>query len=132
MCPRFAPAALAASAILLSACSLEDSIRPYRIDVRQGNLVTPEMVARLEKGMSPDQVRFVLGTPLIVDPFHSNRWDYAYRFQPGRGEATAHRLTVFFRDGVLAEVEGDVEGAGAQAAEPVTRVIEIDSEDADN
>lgn len=113
---------------LLAACSVTDRLSPYRIDVRQGNLVTQEMVAVLKPGMTKDQVRFALGTPLVVDVFHADRWDYIYRFQPGRGELQSRRLTVFFDDGRLARLEGDVvaqgEEGGAPAAPP-SRVIDI-------
>ncbi|MCB1915743.1 MAG: outer membrane protein assembly factor BamE [Rhodocyclaceae bacterium] len=125
MRPMLLPVAALLTAFLIGGCSIADWLRPYRIDVRQGNHVTPEMVAQLKTGMSPEQVRFVLGTPLVVDPFHRNRWDYFYRFDPGRGEATERRLTVLFRDGVLAEMQGDVEPAPADRIEPPTRVIEI-------
>lgn len=110
--------------LVLAACtSLPDvtsAITPYRIDIRQGNLVTQDMVAQLKPGMTKDQVRFVLGTPLVTDVFHADRWDYVYRFKPGRGEAQQRRLTVFFDDGKLARVAGDVV-AGAEgdvAAQP--------------
>lgn len=125
-------------ALLLCACSglpnLTSAITPYRMDVRQGNMVTQEMVAQLKPGMTKDQVRFALGTPLVSDVFHADRWDYVYRFKPGRGEAQQRRLTVFFEDGRLARVAGDVvaaeEGESAAAvAEPTVagrnRVIEI-------
>ncbi|MCB1956532.1 MAG: outer membrane protein assembly factor BamE [Rhodocyclaceae bacterium] len=124
--PKLSAACLAA-VVLLGGCSTGDLLSPYRIDVRQGNDVTPEMVAQLKPGMSPDQVRFVLGTPLIVDPFHQDRWDYFYRNQPGRGEPSQKRLTVFFQKGVLAEFRGDIEAAPADRVQPPTRVIEIDA-----
>ncbi len=104
---------------LLAACG---SLRlsPYRIDVRQGNMVTQDMAAKLKPGMTKDQVRFVLGTPLITDIFHADRWDYVYRFQPGWGEVQERKFTVYFADGRLARVAGDVapagEGAAAEAA----------------
>jgi outer membrane protein assembly factor BamE len=105
-------------------------ISPYKIDVRQGNYVTQEMVAQLKPGMTKDQVRFVLGTPLLTDMFHAERWDYVYRFKPGRAEAQQRRLSVFFEDGKLARVAGDVTAAAASAAgEPAVaaraREIEI-------
>lgn len=107
------------AACLLAACG---SLRlsPYRIDVRQGNMVTQDMVDKLKPGMTKDQVRFVLGTPLITDIFHADRWDYVYRFQPGWGEVQERKFTVHFADGKLARVAGDVapagEGAAAEAA----------------
>ncbi len=119
------PVAVLASAVALGGCSIADWVSPYRIDVRQGNYVTPEMVAQLKTGMRPEQVRFVLGTPLIVDPFHRDRWDYVYRFKPGRGEVSERRLTVLFKDSVLAGLEGDIEAAPADQVKPPTRVIEI-------
>ncbi|MDD2990225.1 MAG: outer membrane protein assembly factor BamE [Zoogloea sp.] len=111
---------LLASALLiaaLSGCSsTSDFLRPYRIDVRQGNFVSQEMVAQLKPGMSRDQVRFVLGAPLLMDVFHSDRWDYVYRFQPGKGQVQERRLTVIFEDGKLLRLDGDVrsEEVGAQ------------------
>lgn len=122
---RILPAMLAAAALFLGGCALKDAVSPYRVDVRQGNFVTPEMVGRLKTGMSREQVRFVLGTPLVVDPFHADRWDYVYRFQPGRGKVEQRKLTVFFRDGVLAEMRGDIPAEDASASAPATRVIEI-------
>ncbi len=104
-------------------------LTPYRVDVRQGNYVDQGMVAQLRPGLSKDQVRFILGTPLVVDIFHGDRWDYVYRFQPGRGDAQQRRLVVFFEDGKLARVGGDVtaEDAATPAGEPkpAARVIEI-------
>ena len=106
--PRLLPVIAAAFAVALSACSGGFRLSPYRIDVRQGNVVTQEMVAKLRPGMTMDQVRFVLGTPLITDIFHADRWDYVYRFQPGLGEVVERKLTTFFADGKLVRVAGDV------------------------
>ena len=104
-------------------------LHPYRIDVRQGNMVTQEMAAQLKPGLTKDQVRFILGTPLLTDIFHADRWDYVYRLQTGAGEVQQRRLVVFFEDGKLVRVGGDIVGedaaaAGAQA-KPAGRVIEI-------
>ena len=110
-------AVLAALSAALSGCSattLSDFVKPYRIDVRQGNYVTQDMVAQLKPGMTREQVRFVLGTPLVADVFHSDRWDYIYRFQPGKGEPQERRLAVVFEDGQLARLEGDVRAEEAQ------------------
>lgn len=108
---------------LLAACStvsemkVTDYLTPFRIDVNQGNYVTQEMVAQLRPGQTKDQVRFILGSPLIVDAFHGgDRWDYLYRFQPGKGEAQTRRLIVYFTDSKLAKVGGDVTGGDAAAA----------------
>lgn len=121
--------------LTLAACSsvpdVTSSVTPYRIDVRQGNFVTQDMVAQLKPGMTKDQVRFVLGTPLVADIFHAERWDYVYRFQPGRGELQQRRLTVYFEANKLSRVAGDViaaEPGAAEASEGAgqrSRVIEI-------
>ncbi|MCL2346297.1 MAG: outer membrane protein assembly factor BamE [Desulfobulbus sp.] len=110
---RLLPAA--AFCALLSACSLKPGfINEYKIDVQQGNVLDQDMVAQLKPGQTKDQVRFLLGTPLITDIFHQQRWDYVYRFKSGStGEVDTRRLTVFFdADGRLVGVTGDVEGAG--------------------
>lgn len=105
-------------------------LHPYRIDVRQGNMVTQEMVAQLKPGLTKDQVRFILGTPLLTDIFHADRWDYVYRLQPGSGEVQQRRFVVFFEENKLVRVGGDVVGedpaaAAAAPARPAARVIEI-------
>jgi outer membrane protein assembly factor BamE len=95
---------------------LTDYVTPYRIDVRQGNFVTQDMVAQLKPGQTKDQVRFILGTPLVSDPFHAERWDYIYRFQHGREKPQQRQLIVFFDDGKLARVGGNVVASNTGAA----------------
>jgi outer membrane protein assembly factor BamE len=116
----------------LAACSntpqITSYLSPYRIDVRQGNFVTQEMVAQLKPGLTREQVRFILGSPLVADMFHVDRWDYVYRFQPGQGEAQQRRLVVFFQDNKLTRVAGDVvaeDGSKAEASKPAAQVIDI-------
>ena len=93
-------------------------IAAYRIEIQQGNFVSQEMVSQLKPGMSKDQVRFVLGTALIADSFHADRWDYVFRRQKANSRELEQRdLTVFFEDGRLARIEGDVTpAAGADPA----------------
>jgi outer membrane protein assembly factor BamE len=105
---------LCAAAVFATACSGLSWLTPYRIDVRQGNMVDQQMVSQLRPGMTKDQVRFVLGTPMLTDMFHADRWDYVYRFQPGHGEAQQRVITVFFDAGKLVRVAGDVVAAGAR------------------
>ena len=103
-------------------------LNPHRIEVQQGNLVTQEMAAQLKMGQTKDQVRFILGTPLVADMFHADRWDYVYRFRPGRGEVQQRTMTVFFQDNKLTRVAGDVvaeEATAGQAPRPTTQVVEI-------
>lgn len=114
------PAAVTNAAIcslMLAACSVTSYLNPYLVDVRQGNYVTQEMVAQLKPGMTKDQVRFALGTPMVADVFHGERWDYVYRFKPGRGEAQQRHLVVFFDQGKLVRVGGDVVASGSAASE---------------
>jgi len=123
-------------ALLLAACAdfsdvkVTDYLTPYRIDVRQGNYVTQEMVGQLKPGQTRDQVRFILGSPLITDNFHADRWDYVYRFQSGTGEVRSRKLAVFFADGKLTRLAGDVTGGDgdktdAAAAATAPRVVRI-------
>ena len=79
---------------------------PYRIDIQQGNFVSKEMLAQVKEGMTREQVRFALGSPLITDLFHENRWDYVFRLQKGNGEVTTSRVSVFFNGNLLARVDG--------------------------
>lgn len=116
----------------LAACSntpqITQYLSPYRIDVRQGNLVTQDMVAQLKPGLTREQVRFILGSPLVADMFHVDRWDYVYRFQPGHGEAQQRHLAVFFQDNKLTRVAGDVvadDGSRPEAPKPAAQVLEI-------
>jgi len=81
----------------------------YKLDIQQGNVVTQEMVDKLKPGMTRAQVRYVLGTPLVQDAFHQNRWDYFYSLKKGTdGVAETRRLTLIFKDDVLQNVQGDV------------------------
>ena len=97
-------AALGGAALALSGCSTTSSLReyvpqivtPYRIDIQQGNFVTQDMTEQLRAGQTKDQVRFVLGTPLLTDVFHSDRWDYVFRSAKGWNDPEKRRLTVFF------------------------------------
>jgi len=81
-------------------------LRPYRPDIQQGNFVSREMISQLREGMSQDQVRFILGTPLLTDVFHANRWDYPFRIRKGNGETTASRVTLYFEDNRLTRIVG--------------------------
>ena len=97
-----------ALALLLGACALPSFMQPYRMDIQQGNFVTQEMVSQLKPGMSKEQVRFILGTPLLTDVFHAERWDYVY-YLDRRGKPREQRhLAVHFQDGKLARLDGDV------------------------
>lgn len=121
----------------LAACSnVPRIVTEYRIDVQQGNVLTQEMVSQLKPGQTREQVRFILGTPMLTDMFHANRWDYVYRLQNGRTNAVeTRRLTVFFdQEGRLERVAGDTDVAQAsELTGPVARnqVIDLGSVPAD-
>jgi outer membrane protein assembly factor BamE (lipoprotein component of BamABCDE complex) len=82
-------------------------VTPYRIDIQQGNNLTAEAVSQLKLGLSKDQVRALLGTPLLASIFHAERWDYLYFREHPDGKRESRKLTVFFEDGRLARVDGD-------------------------
>jgi len=97
---------------LLTSCGTVSSFSfpgVYRIDVPQGNIITQEMVDQLRPGLTKRQVTFILGTPLIRDTFDQDRWDYLYSYQPGGGERSQERLTIFFEDDALVRIGGDFE-----------------------
>jgi len=109
--------AVVCALLLLAGCASESTVRnyvpkivtPYRMDIQQGNFVTQDMVDKLQAGQSRDQVRFILGTPLLVDVFHPDRWDYIFRFSKGWSEPEKHHLTLFFdKSEKLARWESDV------------------------
>ena len=81
----------------------------YRIDVQQGNVVDQEMINNLKPGMEKEKVKYILGTPMIRDPFHNNRWDYVYSMEPGGGEREQRRITLYFRGDKLAYIDGDIQ-----------------------
>ncbi|MCH8895356.1 MAG: outer membrane protein assembly factor BamE [Proteobacteria bacterium] len=69
----------------------------YRINIQQGNLLDADLIEQVEVGMTRLQVRFLLGTPLVSNPFDKNRWDYYYYFKAGKTrEKTTQHFVVFF------------------------------------
>lgn len=93
----------------LAGCSVPRLQFPgvYKIDIQQGNIITQEMVDQLRPGMTKRQVIFVMGTPLVRDPFNQDRWDYVYSYQPGGGVRGQERITMFFEDDLLTSFSGD-------------------------
>lgn len=89
----------------------------YEVPVQQGNIITQDMVKQLRVGMTREQVRYVLGTPAIEDPFHADRWDYVYSIDREDEPMKVDRLTVIFRDDKLASVEGDLAPASLKHAD---------------
>ncbi|KPF45953.1 cell envelope protein SmpA [beta proteobacterium AAP51] len=85
--------------------SLFGIITPYRIDIVQGNAITQEQAALIKPGLSRLQVRDVLGTPLLTDPFHANRWDYIFTLRRPGTEAQRRSVVVVFEGDVVKSIE---------------------------
>lgn len=106
---------LALTCVGLAGCSslggtgdrVASAVKPYKMDVIQGNVVTREQLAVLKPGMQRVQVRDVLGTPLLTSVFHEDRWDYVFTLQRPGAEPQSRRVTAFFKDDVLERVEAD-------------------------
>ncbi len=90
--------------LILTGCSYLPHIL-YKIDVQQGNVVTEEMVDKIKPAMTKSQVLFVLGSPLIVDTFRDNRWDYVYILREKGDLVEQKRLTIFFEDDKVVNIE---------------------------
>lgn len=137
--PKVAALVLAATAGLNAGCempalpelpslpALPEIPGVYRIDIQQGNIVDREMLDQLEIGMEPRKVRFILGTPLLVDPFNQNRWDYVYSLRRGSGEETRQRVSVHFVDDRLARIDDRLDSAAVSesAAERIQTRVKV-------
>lgn len=103
--------------ILCTSCGTAlPTVKPYKLDVQQGNVVTSKMLLQLRPGMTKSQVRFIMGTPLIQDSFHGNRWDYAYQLREGGKITEQRRVILDFENDLLKTVRGDVVPSGSDAA----------------
>jgi outer membrane protein assembly factor BamE len=93
---------LGLGSLLLSACI-------YRIDIQQGNLLEQSDIEQVEVGMTRSQVQFLLGTPMVADSFHQDRWDYAYYLKRGRSRDVDRRwIVVYFDEDRVARIERDL------------------------
>ena len=88
----------------------------HKIDVQQGNALAPESLDKLAVGMNQEQVRLLLGNPLVTGMFRPDRWDYVYYFKPGKGDTDEHRVTVFFNNGQVVRIENDGRTTGQLAS----------------
>jgi len=90
----------------LSGCSVLEKL-VYKIDIPQGNYVEDRQVDELRVNMTKEQVKFVLGSPMLIDSFDHDTWNYLYRYKTGRGEITVKQLVLIFNGDKLATVTGD-------------------------
>jgi len=124
----------AIATLFLAACSSDPIVNRlpwvYRIDIQQGNVITQDAVNQLKPGMNKRQIEFVLGTPMVTDPFHADRWDYYYAYKPGTegdDDPQQERLSLYFEEDRLVHMEGslqpDLESAGTEAPRQVTVTV---------
>ncbi len=112
---RLAPLLAIAACAALTACgsmrsattSMAGIVKPYKVEVVQGNFVSKEQVSALRPGLTRNQVREVLGSPLLSSVFHDDRWDYVFTIRRQGVEPQSRRLTVFFKGDALDRFEGD-------------------------
>ncbi len=104
--------AMALVAVTVVGCAGRDRsqsglLSPYRIAIPQGNYLNQQMLDQVRQGMSREQVRLAIGTPLLADPFHPDRWDYVFRFQYPNGDAELRRVTIRFDGDVVSKIDAD-------------------------
>lgn len=118
--------------LLCTACGTAlPTVKPYKLDVQQGNVVTSKMLLQLRPGMTKSQVRFIMGTPLIQDSFHGNRWDYVYQLREKGKIIEQRRVILDFENELLKAVRGDVIPAGSgpkgeETSNTGTRTVPVD------
>ncbi len=115
---------LIAISVLLASCSSMSmpklpSLAPHKIEVQQGNLITPEMRDKIKVGMSTAMVRSILGTPLINDIFHPKRWDYVYSLEKGGKLVEKQRMTLYFDGERLTRIDDNNMPIQPQVVSPV-------------
>ena len=116
-------ALLLAALVVLGGCGFNfkmPNLGVYKIDIPQGNIVTQEMVDKLQPGMSKRQVRFVMGTPLIQDTFEPERWDYLRSLETRKEKRSQQRISLFFENDILVRMEGDL-APGSAKTEPAAQ-----------
>ncbi len=123
---------VAALCFLVAGCSWVPTWGVYKIDINQGNFITRDLVEKLKVGQTKSQVRIILGTPLVADAFHANRWDYVYRFESGGRVLEERKFTVLFQDDTLTKWGDDelpispIRGYAGERKEGVTTSISVE------
>ncbi len=125
--------------LLLTSCTWAPDLsdiglpRVHKVDVPQGNVVEQDQINQLRPGMNKQQVRFVMGTPMLDDSFHANRWDYIYRFKPGYGDIKFKQATLYFNESdKLINIQGTFRpGDKAENTHITTEIVVVPLEDYD-
>jgi outer membrane protein assembly factor BamE len=107
-----ASAAVLLMLLLAAGCASSDRSRsgflePYKFSIPQGNYLNQQMLDQVREGMSREQVRMAIGSPLLTDIFHPHRWDYVFRFQYPNGDAELRKVTIEFREDRVASIKAD-------------------------
>ena len=110
------PLLILCSVLLVGCGSSAPALKPFKMDIQQGNVVTSKMLLQLKPGMTKSQVRFIMGTPLIVDSFHKDRWDYFYQMRQAGKIIEQRRVILDFEKELLTKVRGDVVPQGTLGA----------------
>ena len=129
----------AAVGLLISGCSSNDTAAigeggwslVHKPTIQQGNVITQAMLDQLQPGMSQEQVRYLLGTPAVVDTFHPDRWDYVYWLKKPGKEPENKQLSLIFEQGTLARIEGKYEPGVAGEAQQLGEIA-VDVPDHDS
>lgn len=110
----------------MAACSSLKFPGVYRLSIKQGNYIEQEMIDQLEKGMTREQVRYVMGTPLVEDTFNPDRWDYFFNVRLGDKTLREYHFTVFFdENNTLASWDGDYEPSKKSLEEEQKEAVEV-------
>ena len=104
--------ALIGSCLWLASCSI------HSVDVQQGNIIKPDMISRLQIGMSKKQVEFVMGKPVLVDLFHQDRWDYVYIADNSRRDTARQHIILYFQNDALARIVDTAQGQPTTSTTP--------------
>lgn len=104
----------------------------YKPDIQQGNMVTQDKLAQLKVGMGKRQVRYIMGSPMLVDPFHQNRWDYYYSMTPGRKPTVRYGAILYFDNDKLTRIStyGAIPANESAVEQPIEQPVEADDGDA--
>lgn len=123
------------ASLLTSGCSTFESVSDaipkaldklplvYRPDIQQGNVITQEQINELKPGMSKSQVQYIMGTPMLVDVFHQDRWDFLFSMKEGSNDRVQEHVSLLFNDDRLTQIEGDY-----RPVPPQQEKAEIDKE----